>query len=300
MRIVSLVPHATELLFALGCGDELIAITHECDYPEATAAIPKITRDALPPGASAAEIDAMVRDRTAAGRSIYELDDKLLRELAPDLIVTQALCPVCAVSYDEVASLAEEIPSCRGVVALDPHTIGETLADVRTLAQLTGRRDEGLDLVARSAGRIDRVRLAVRGAGRPAVAAIEWFDPLFIGGHWVPQMIEWAGGHDVLGLPGEPSAMVGWADVAAARPELVLAMPCGYGAERAADEARAHAVELRRTGAERVIAVDASSYFSRPGPRLVDGLELLAHILHPDLVPQTPAAMLNVGLDAVA
>lgn len=298
VRIVSLVPHATELLFALGLGDQVIAVTHECDHPPEARELPQVTRDALPGGLSSAQIDAAVRERTQAGESIYELDSELLGELEPDLIVTQALCPVCAVSYDDVAQLAQELPTQPRVVSLDPHTLGETLGDVRTVAEATGARDAGVELVARAAGRIDRVRLAVRGAPRPRVAAIEWFDPVFVAGHWTPQLIELAGGDDVLGFAGEASAQTGWDALAAARPEVVIAMPCGYDAQRSAGEAREHAEQLRRLGADRVVAVDAAALFSRPGPRLIDGLELLANILHPELVPAAPSVAIEVAVAA--
>jgi len=281
MRIISLVPHATELLFALGLDGEIVGVTHECDYPPRAESLPHITRDALPAGLSAGEIDAAVRERTLAGEAIYELDTAALSGLEPDLIVTQALCPVCAVSYDDVAKVAAELPSRPRVIALDPKTLGETLGDVRTLAEATGRRREGVELIARSSGRIDRVRVAVRGRRRPRVAALEWLDPVFAAGHWTPQMIELAGGEDVLGLPGEPSETVDWQRVAEAAPEIVVAMPCGYDAPRAHEEAMAHAGRLLELGAGRIVAVDASAYFSRPGPRLVDGLELLAELLHP-------------------
>jgi iron complex transport system substrate-binding protein len=294
MRIVSLVPHATELCFALGLGDELIAVTHECDHPAAALALPHVTRDVLPAGLASGEIDAAVRERTAAGEAIYELDVDLLRELRPDLILTQALCPVCAVSYDEVTRVAAELEPQPRVIALDPHTIGESLADIRTVAQATGRRDEGVALVARSAGRIDRVRLAVRGARRPTVAALEWLDPVFVAGHWIPQMIEFAGGIDLLGNPGEPSVEADWETVAASEPEVVIVMPCGYDAERALAEAREHADHLAGLRASRIVAVDAAAYFSRPGPRLVDGLELLAHILHPRQVEQAAGVALEL------
>lgn len=284
MRIVSLVPHATELLYALGLGDQVVGVTHECDHPTDAQAKPHVTRDRLPPGLGAGEIDRAVRERTAAGEAIYELDEQLLHDLAPDLIVTQALCPVCAVSYDEVAEVATRLATCPKVIALDPKTLGETMGDIRTLAQATGRREAGLDLVARQRARIDRVKLAVRKAPRPRVVALEWLDPVFIGGHWTPQLIDLAGGLDVLGLPGEHSEQLTWAQVAAAEPEVVVCMPCGYDAPRAHLEAELHAHELRRLGAGRVVAVDASATFSRPGPRLVDGLELLGHILHPELV----------------
>jgi iron complex transport system substrate-binding protein len=297
MRIVSLVPHATELLFALGLGDDVVGVTHECDYPLAALSLPRVTRDALPAGLSAGEIDAAVRERTLAGESIYELDTEMLTGLAPELIVTQALCPVCAVSYEDVAALAREMPTRPRVIALDPRTLGETLGDVRTIAEATGRRREGVELVARTGGRIDRVKLAVRGARRPRVAAVEWLDPVFVAGHWTPQLVELAGGEDVLGLPGEPSETVSWDVLAQARPDVVVVMPCGYDAPRAHEEALTHAEQLQSLGAARIVAVDAAAYFSRPGPRLVDGLELLARLLHPELLPEVTLDGRAVELD---
>jgi iron complex transport system substrate-binding protein len=288
VRIVSLVPHATELLFALGLDAEIVAVTHECDHPPAALELPHVTRDALPGGLSAGEIDAAVRERTSNGEAIYELDRDALASLAPELIVTQALCPVCAVSYDEVAEIARGLPSRPRVIALDPKTLGETLGDVRTLAQASDRRDAGVALVEQIAARIDRVKLAVRAQPRPRVAALEWLDPLFVAGHWTPQLIELAGGTDALGLSGEPSQTVTWETVAAAEPELVVVMPCGYDAPRAQQEALTHAEALASLNAHRVVAVDASAYFSRPGPRLIDGLELLAHIMHPAVAPPPP------------
>jgi iron complex transport system substrate-binding protein len=296
VRIVSLVPSATEMLFALGLGPDVIAVTHECDYPPAVTDLPKITRDVLEPGLTAREIDTAVKERTLAGLSIYELDDELLRDLRPDLIVTQELCSVCAVSYDDVRAIAEEIETHPRVVSLDPHTIGEVLGDVRTLARLTDRKDAGVDLVRDASARIDRVRLAVRGARRPRVAALEWLDPPFAAGHWVPQLIEYAGGEDVLGFAGEKSEETTWQTVAVSQPDVVIVMPCGYDAEIAHREAEMHRDELARVGAGEVVAVDAAAYFSRPGPRIIDGLELLAHILHPELFPEAPAAAYTVEL----
>ena len=291
MRIVSLVPHATELLFALGLDEEVVGVTHECDYPPAALERRRITRDVLPGGLTAAEIDAAVHERTLRGEAIYELDRSALAELEPDLIVTQALCPVCAVSYDEVADLAGDLPSEPRVIALDPKTLGETLADVGPLAEATARGEEGAELVREAADRIDRVRMTVgqAPARRPRVAALEWLDPVYVAGHWTPQMIELAGGEDVLGRPGEPSERVPWEQVAAALPEIVVVMPCGYDAPRARTEAELYAAQLAQLRAERIVAVDASAYFSRPGPRLIDGLELLAQILHPESAPRAPA-----------
>jgi len=289
VRIVSLVPHATELLFALGAGAEVLGVTHECDHPAAALELPRLTRDALPAGLSAGEIDAAVRERTIAGESIYELDREAVARLEPDLIVTQALCPVCAVSYEEVEGLARELRSRPRVVALDPKTLGETLGDMRTLAQATGRREQGVELLARSAARVDAVKLSVRSARAPRVLALEWLDPPYVAGHWTPQLIALAGSEDVLGLPGEASETASWERLAAAEPEVVVVMPCGYEAQRAREEALAHAHSLAKLGARRVVAVDGAAYFSRPGPRLIDALELLAHILHPELVREPPA-----------
>ncbi len=296
MRIVSLVPSATEMLFALGVGDEVAAVTHECDHPVEALDLPKVTRDVIGPGLPPDEIDRAVRTLTEQGLSIYELDEDALRRLQPDLIVTQALCTVCAVSYDDVRAVADRLDSRPAVVSLDPHTLGEMLGDVRTLAQATDRKDAGVDLVQDAASRIDRARLATRAARPVTVAALEWLDPVFVAGHWTPQLIEYAGGQDLLGLPGEPSERRSWDDVRAARPEVVIVMPCGYDAERALEEAYDYGDELESIGARRVVAVDAAAYFSRPGPRLVDGLELLAHILHPDRVPEAPARVLEVVL----
>ena len=296
MRIVSLVPSATEMLFALGLGPDLIAVTHECDYPAAARELPKITRDVLEPGLTAAQIDAAVRERTLAGEPIYELDADALRKLEPDLIVTQALCSVCAVSYDDVRAVADEIETHPTVISLDPRTVGEILGDARTLAQATDRKDAAVDLVEEASARIDRIRLAVRGAPRPRVATLEWLDPPFAAGHWTPQLIEYAGGEDVLGFAGEHSEQRSWEEIAAAQPDIVIVMPCGYDAEIAHREAEMHRDELAALGAGEVVAVDAAAYFSRPGPRIVDGLEQLAHILHPERVPEARGRALTVEL----
>lgn len=275
-------PSATETLFALGLGSQVAAVTHECDYPPDALNLPKVTRDVIGPGLPPAEIDAAVRALTEEGRSIYELDEEGLRRLRPDLIVTQALCSVCAVSADDVRAIAAGMDPEPKIVSLDPHTLGEVLGDVRTLAQATDRKDAGVDVVNAAAARIDRVKLAVRGAEPVSVAFLEWLDPVFVGGHWVPQLIEFAGGIDLLGLPGEPSEQRSWEQVAAARPQVVIVAPCGYDAERAAQEAAAYRAQLEALGAERIVCGDGSAWFSRPGPRLVDGLEWLAHALHPD------------------
>ena len=298
MRIVSLVPSATETLFALGAGDEVIAVTHECDWPPEAQALPRVTRDAIDPGLSAGEIDRAVRERTERGESIYELDVQRLVEAEPDLIVTQALCTVCAVSYEDVRAIAQErIPGPPQVTSLDPRTVGEVLEDVRRLADEIDRWSEGESLLEDAATRIDRVRLAVRDAPPPRVAAIEWLDPPFVAGHWTPQLIEWAGGEDALGFPGEHSFQTDWDTVAAAQPDVVVVMPCGYDAARARAEAETFRDRLEALGAGQIVAVEAAAYFSRPGPRLIDGLELLAYLLHPDRFPEPPPAAAQRALE---
>jgi iron complex transport system substrate-binding protein len=287
------------MLFALGLGDDVVAVTHECDYPAEAQDLPKVTHDVLPSGLSAAEIDAAVKERTLAGESIYELYADALHELEPDLIVTQALCSVCAVSYDDVRAIAEEIDTQPVVISLDPHTVGEILGDARTLAQVTNTKDAAVELVREASARIDRVRVLTRKAmRRPRVVALEWLDPPFSAGHWTPQLIEFAGGDDMLGFAGENSVQTTWEEVAAAQPDIVIVMPCGYDAQIAHREAEMHGDQLAAIGAGEVVAVDAGAYFSRPGPRIIDGLELLAHILHPELVPDPgpPARALTVEL----
>lgn len=286
------------MLFALGLGDSVVAVTHECDYPPEAADRDHLTRSVIPEGLGAADIDRAVRERTEAGEALYELDEWRLQELQPDLIVTQAVCTVCAVSFDDVRAVASHLRSQPEVISLDPSTLGEVLADIPRLAAAAGVPEAGQRLADEAAARLGAVERAVAGAPRPRVAALEWLDPVFIGGHWVPQMIALAGGEDVAGLPGEPSRTVEWAEVEAADPDVVVALPCGYDTDRAAREALDARERLLALGA-RVVAVDASSYFSRPGPRLVDGVELLAHILHPDLVDEPPEGRM-VELDLTA
>ncbi len=297
MRIISLIPSATEMLFALGLGPDVIAVTHECDYPPAALELPKVTRDVLPEGLTPAQIDAAVKERTLAGESIYELDTGLLEDLRPDLIVTQELCSVCAVSSDDVREIAQQLDPQPRVISLDPHTLGEVLGDASTLAEATDSNDAAVDLVGDASDRIDRVMVAVQEArSRPRVAALEWLDPPFAAGHWTPQLIDYAGGEDVLGFPGENSQETTWETVQAAQPDVVIVMPCGYDAEIAHREAEMHRDQLAALGAGEVVAVDASAYFSRPGPRIIDGLELLASILHPEVFPEAPGRALTVDL----
>jgi iron complex transport system substrate-binding protein len=275
------------MLFALGLGADVVAVTHECDYPEGVEQLPHLTRSVIPNHLSAADIDAAVRERTSHGEALYELDDELLAELEVELIVTQAVCEVCAVSFDDVRAVAERLPTQPQVISLDPSTLGEVLADIPRLAEAAGVREAGAALAEEAAERIEEVELQIAGDPRPRVAALEWLDPLYVGGHWVPQMIELAGGDDVLGLPGEKSRTIEWAELEAAAPEIVISMPCGLYAEEAAAETMRHRERLAALGA-RVVAVDAAAYFSRPGPRLVDGVELLGHIIHPDAFDAPP------------
>ena len=300
MRIASLVPSATEALFALGLGDSVVAVTHECDHPKAATQLPRLTSSVIPEGLEPAEIDRRVREVTATGEALYRLDEPRLAELAPDLIVTQALCAVCAVSFDDVRAVAERLPSHPRVVSLDPERLDDVLADLVRLAEAAGERERGERLERDLRARLDAASEAVAGLPRPRVAALEWLDPVYAGGHWVPEMIELAGGADVLGEPGLKSRVVSWDQVAASAPEVVAVIPCGLYAAEAAAQARANAERLRSLGATRVFALDAASSFSRPGPRLVDGVELLAHLLHPEAAPAPGAIAFEPVDEALA
>jgi iron complex transport system substrate-binding protein len=284
MRIASLVPSATESLFALGLSDSVVAVTHECDHPAEALGLPRLTRSVLPDGLGPQEIDTMVREVTGRGDPLYELDEKQLAAVAPDLIVTQALCAVCAVSYEDVRAVAGRLPSHPEVISLDPKTLGEVLDDLVRLSEATGVAERGKTLRAELQGRLGRVSDAVSGADRPRVVTLEWLAPPYAGGHWVPEMVDLAGGLSVAGEPGRDSRVVPWEELAAARPDVAVVMPCGLYAEEAAEQALANRSQLEALGAGSVFAVDAASSFSRPGPRLVEGVELLGHVLHPDLV----------------
>lgn len=298
MRIASLVPSATETLFALGLEDDIVAVTHECDYPPPARDLPHLTRSVIEEGLSASAIDREVRERTQQGAAIYELDAGALFDAEPDLIVTQALCPVCAVSVDDVRALAEELDPTPQILSLDPSTLGEVLADIRTLGTATEAEEEAEALLAELADRLDAVQKAVAGATPVPVVALEWLDPVYLGGHWVPQMVEMAGGVDVLGMPGERSRMSDWDEVRSAGAEVAVSMPCGFGVAGCAEQAKLHPEVFEI--ASRVVAVDASGHFSRPGPRLVDGVETLAAVLHPDRVDPAIAAGRWTELQRVA
>jgi iron complex transport system substrate-binding protein len=278
------------MLFALGLGDQVVAVTHECDYPPEATRKQHLTRSLVPAGLSAGEIDAEVRRLTGEGRHLYELDEPTLGELDVDLIVTQAVCEVCAVSYDDVVAVAARLPSLPQVISLDPSNLADVLADVPRLGEAAGVADRAIALRNDLERRLEDVRAAVEGASRPRVLALEWLDPPFIGGHWVPEMIEIAGGKDVLGVAGAKSRTAEWDELAASAPDVIVGMPCGWDAARARAEVEGRAAEVGSVGAERIWAVDAAASFSRPGPRLVEGTELLAHLLHPDRV-EAPAGV---------
>lgn len=284
MRIASLVPSATEMLFALGLGDSVVAVTHECDHPPQARALPHLTRTVLDEGLDAGQIDAAVKATVGEGRALYELNEELLAELGPDLIVTQAVCDVCAVSYEDVVAVAGRLPSEPRVLQQDPSTLAEMLEDLIRLGEATGVEAEAHLVRGELEGRLATVRAAVSGASEPRVVALEWLDPPFVGGHWIPEMISIAGGDDVAGPPGLKSPEVGWGALAGLGPDVVVAMPCGWYVGESHAQAVEHWDRIVSLGAGRVYAVDAASTFSRPGPRLVDGVELLGHILHPDLV----------------
>ncbi len=284
MRIVSLVPNGTEILFALGAGDLVVGVSHECDYPAEARTRPILTGSALTPGMSAAEVDAAVSAQVGGGLSLYTLDETRIAELAPDVIVTQQLCPVCAVSTEQVDGAVRPLPRCPELVSLDPNTIGGVFADIRRVGEVIGRSQAAEALLAD----LDRRLAAVRqrtASPRPRVLALEWLDPPFAGGHWVPEMIEIAGGIDVIARPGDHSARLTWDQIAAADPDVIVVMPCGFDEAGAREQIamiadRPEWRALRAVREAQVFPVDANGCFSRPGPRLVDGVERLAAILH--------------------
>jgi iron complex transport system substrate-binding protein len=283
MRVISLVPNGTEILFAVGAGDLVVGVSHECDYPPEARTRPILTGSALTPGMSAAEVDAAVSSQVGSGLSLYTLDEARIEELAPDVIVTQQLCPVCAVSTEQVNGAVRPLARCPELVSLDPQTIGQVFADIRRVGEVTGRTAEAEALLASLEERLAAVRAAVETRSRPRVLALEWLDPPFAGGHWVPEMIDLAGGEDVIAKPGDHSARLTWEEVAAADPDVIVVMPCGFdeagaGGQIATIADRPEWRSLRAVREGRVFPVDANGCFSRPGPRLVDGIERLAAI----------------------
>lgn len=291
MRIVSLLPAATEMVCAVGLQDQLVGVTHECDYPAFVRDLPKVTRTLIPAEASSGDIDRLVRERLETQRALYTLDFAMLQELQPDLIVTQALCDVCAVAEDEVRAVACTLPGAPRVINLAPQSLADVFVAVRQLAAAAGAEHQGQTVVRELAARVDAV--VTRTAGlreRPRVALLEWLDPPFSCGHWSPELVRWAGGIEGLGQEGQPSRTLGWEEVLAWQPEVVFIACCGWSVVRTLGDLPLlnavpgwESLPAVRTG--RVYVSDGSQYFSRPGPRLVDSLELLAHTLHPDVHP---------------
>lgn len=285
MRIISLVPNGTEILFAVGAGDLVLGVSHECDYPPEARTRPILTGSALTPGMSASEVDQAVSAQVGSGLSLYTLDEARIADLEPDLIVTQQLCPVCAVSTEQVNGAVRPLPRCPDLLSLDPKTLGDVLADIRRVGEVTGHTEEAESLLADLERRLDAVRSQVADRPRPRVLALEWLDPFFAGGHWVPEMIERAGGTDVVAKPGDHSRRLTWEEVQALDPDVLVVMPCGFDEAGARDQIgliadRPEWIGLRAVREGRVYPVDANGCFSRPGPRLVDGIETMARIFH--------------------
>jgi len=291
VRIVSLLPAATEIVCALGLDDQLVGVTHECDYPAVVRGLPKVTWSLIPRGASSIEIDMLVRERSRTQSALYTLNLELLEELHPDLIVTQALCDVCAVAEDEVQAAACALPVAPRVINLAPQTIWEVFDCVRRLARETGMISEGDKVVEHLTARVNAVAARTSGLKEiPRVAFLEWLDPPFSCGHWTPELVRLAGGIDGLSKEGERSRTLDWHEVVAWDPEVIVVACCGFDVDRTLIDLRSpqvskHVRALAAFDAGRLHVIDGSQYFSRPGPRLVDSLEILAHALHPDVHP---------------
>jgi iron complex transport system substrate-binding protein len=281
VKILSLLPSATEILYALDLGDQVVAVTHECDYPPEAQSKPRITENVIDhERLTSAEIDHHVATNIGRHGSIYTLKQDLLESLQPDLIVTQELCDVCAVSYKEVKHAARVLEGRTQIVSLEPNTLDEMFETILLVGEMTHRRQAAEAKISALRARLDRVRDRVRGSKRPRVYAMEWLDPPFSGGHWVPEMVEIAGGNEVLGKAGAKSERITPQRVIDAAPEIIVLMPCGFSLERTIEEYR-RTPFLQEWKGPAVYAVDGSSYFNRSGPRLVDGVEILAEIFHP-------------------
>jgi iron complex transport system substrate-binding protein len=280
MRIVSLLPSATEIIAALGLADSLVGRSNECTYPPEVMSRPVVTAARIDPRElDSLEIDRQVRASIADGRSLYAVDATVLEALRPDVIVTQDLCAVCAVSSGELATAC---PVGAEVISLDPSSLGEVAASIEHLGSRLGVPERGRALAAEMRSTIEAVRRATAASPHPRTFVAEWIDPPFVPGHWLPEMIEVAGGDPVLAEPARPSHPTAWDAVRAADPQLVVIAPCGFDAEEAARRVRSSSVDLP---AARTVVVDGDGYYSRPGPRLAGGVQQLGHLLHPDLVP---------------
>jgi len=288
-RIVSFLPSATEMACALGLGDRLLGITHECDYPSEVAGKPVVVRGVLPiESMTEQEIDAAVSERLRDGLSLYQVDEALLREIAPDLILTQDLCQVCAPSGSEVEAVLNLLPNPPQILWLTPKSLDQIFDNLRELGQATDRSQEAEALIADGRGRLEAIATATRAiVQRPRVFCMEWTNPVYCSGHWVPEMVRLAGGVDDLAREGAYSVRVAWEDVLDWAPEVLIVMPCGF--DLRATVARAQQIfalpgysDIPAVQAGRVFAVDANAYFARPGPRVIEGTELLAHLIQPD------------------
>src|SRR5579862_9520060 len=306
MRIVSLLPSATEILFALGLGDNVVGVSHECDFPPAARTKQVVIQSRVKKDALPAEIDAQVRDFVSRGESLYAVDADLLEDLKPDLILTQDLCHVCAASPDDLATALSRFNYPPEVLTLNPLDLGDVWRDILWVGEETGRLGEAEELLEKIGGQLETVERAVaKIEHHPRVAFLEWLDPFYVGGHWVPEMIERAGGIDLFGLPRKPTFRISLQDVVEAVPDVILVSPCGYSAEQARNEYRNmpfpeqwSATPAARNN--RVYALEANGYFSRPGPRLATGVEILAKVLHPMLAVSAEAerAILPVTIGA--
>jgi iron complex transport system substrate-binding protein len=294
LRVVSLLPSATEIVHFVGAGGSLVGVTHECDHPEGVESLPKLTGTSINHHAlTSAEIDTAIGKRLTDSGSIYSLDAGLLEELEPDLILTQGLCDVCAVSLNVVAQDAAALPKEPRVLSLNPTSLNEVLEATIEVGDAVGRGEEARERVIELRTRLGRVKEAVAGLSRPRVGCIEWLDPPFSAGHWVPEMVHLAGGEALFAEARQPSARLSWEEIFEAAPEVVVLMPCGFGTARTLREARVLPdlvgwSDLPAVTSGRVWAVDANSHFSRPAPRLVEGVEILARILHPRAFPDAP------------
>jgi iron complex transport system substrate-binding protein len=287
MRIVSLLPSATEILFALGFDREVVGVSHECDFPEQARSKRVVIQSRIPHDAAPGEIDGLVREYVSRGESLYAVDAQALEELAPDLIITQDLCHVCAASPDDLGTALARFADRPEVLCLNPQDLGDVWRDILWVGEQTRRGRAAEALLERIGERLGRLEESVAETSeRPRIAFLEWLQPFYVGGHWVPEMIELAGGRDVFGRVHTPSFRVTVEDIVAAAPDIILVSPCGYGAQQAQNEylAMAHTEEWKAIPAvrnRRVYALEANSYFARPGPRLITGIEALAHLFHP-------------------
>jgi iron complex transport system substrate-binding protein len=279
-----LLPSATEIVFALGRGDDLVGVTFECDHPPEARSRRVVSTSALPEGLMPAEIDAMVTERIAAGEDLYRLDRDALADLDVDVVLTQDLCAVCAVDVSEVDDALEYLGCTASVLTLDPRSVAEVLASILSVGERLGANETARSLVEGLRARLDALGRALAAAARPAVLVLEWTDPPFTAGHWVPDLVAAGGGTAVLADPGRDSRRIEWDAVRAAPADVVLVAPCGYHLDAAAELGAALVAREAVPDGAAVWAVDADSYFVRPGPRVVDGAEIVARILHPDIV----------------